>query len=335
MRADNGWYGHRRAMAWYAGITSPRRPIAGTLVHGWTYDHMRLNGLKYVPLPIFVWNERHHRQAQSNGERSHLIGAPFAYWLSAIDLLNQPSPRGSGTLFVPNQLADDHYWDSFVNFVLRQSKQYPTPFYVSVLPRDFNKKFHLQRLSQNGVKPVSKGLNNGPVFLDRLVSHLLQVEYVVSDDPRTQIFYAGLLSRRVSVLPNFEQQLSKDITHVGDSSLTIRDVDRSSSEPLKDRFPELPSELFSRALTKSESRELAEYELGMSHMQSPAVLRRTLGFEGPSSISAQFMRIAFSLHGLITTSSLLPMNRRRRQTRSGEARDSDSFLSLDEVLGIK
>jgi hypothetical protein len=332
MRADNGWYGHRKAIAAYCGIARRDRPIVGTLVHGWSHDHNPLGSLKKLRLPSFVWNERHFIQALENDENAVLIGAPFTYWLALLDLLDSQPPRGIGTTFVPTQGLGPDYWDHLKEFVFQSLNEFPPPYRLSVYHRDLSHVEQLRELSSRGIRLISNGQPSHPLFIDRLLSYLLSTEYVVSDHPCSQIFYGGLLGRRIFVQTD---QRNSVTMRSGESAEFLGSVGQGSIQ--SSTFGALPQSLFTGPLSSAEAHALSRYELGADHLVSPRDLSDLVGFTGSRRLLGLLLRSGFQMLDLSRMYSFdrAALRFTLHRTARGEAVQGGAPKSIADIFASK
>lgn len=275
MRDDNGWYSHRASMNAYIGRWTEPRPIYGTLDHGWTYHFRPLGNLSRLKAPYFVWNRRHLLEGQRYDNPVKALGAPFIYGASALGLDDIPQTRPAGTLFVPIQQADPSFWRSQELAGLLDSfeENFPRPYMISVLPRDFPKIEDMRWIADRGWRFCTNGFNHDPWFLHRMVNRFLTVSHVVADRPCTQMMCAAYLGNRVAVVPP-----ERSLTGVRDE--------------LAHQFPDLPTRLFTEGLEPNESREMGRSELGKEYQIGPEQLIAELGLVGWRQLAAVCVREA-------------------------------------------
>jgi hypothetical protein len=260
MMPENNYYGHSLALSWYCGLQSPK-PIFGSIPHGWALD-LEHSNRKFPSAPIFVYNQRHLRQASQLGVRNvKCLGAPFTY-LARTLWRDGSYPAGTGTLVFGSHSneAKVETW-SERELVASVEEECEPPYTVSVTYQDVNRA-GTQVFRNAGWRVVSFGQRSHPTFLVELALEIVRHEAVISNVMQSALMYGALLKRRTRVLGPKPAWMGSSYNP------------GKLSESL-DRYPELHSS----GLSPKESRVLGESELGWNSNLSPTDLIQALGFD--------------------------------------------------------
>jgi len=256
---ENNYYGHNLALSWYCGFKFPK-PIFGAIPHGWALD-LEHSNRKFPYAPIFVYNQRHLRQASQLGIRNvKCIGAPFTY-LARTLWRDGSYPAGTGTLVFGSHSNEAmvETW-SERDLVASVEEECEPPYTVSVSYQDLNRA-GTQVFRNAGWRVVSFGQRSQPTFLVELALEIVRHEAVISNVMQSALMYGALLKRRTRVLGPKPDWMGSSYNP------------GKLSESL-DRYPELHGS----GLSPKESRVLGESELGWNSNLSPTDLIQALGF---------------------------------------------------------
>lgn len=294
MRPDNGWYGHKFALASYLQKpTAP--PIWGYLQHGWTLRGPGIQGptVHTDRLRKLVWSRRNLLASRHEGLTNvAAIGAPFLY-LRPDALCAEETPRG--TIVYPfhswrpgESTIGDHA--AFAGELREREGESTT---VCLYWLDFKDSAVRQSYAQQGLRVVTHGHRDDPLFLVRQVIELGRHRRVVSNVVSTALWYGAWLG--------------SDIEVYGPHMWLPSDPD-----PLSRRREETKHwpDLFAGPLKGEEARQLAAAELGAEYVRGPEELVDLLGW-GPvrrslSPLGALFQRVKWRLATTFGRENVLP-----------------------------
>lgn len=259
MIPENDWYGHKRVLAEYCGV-SRDRPFFGLFAHGWAPDLGEGVGHRSMRFaPFFVWNDRLLQQARAQAVPNvRCIGAPFSYLVASSYPRDRPTV-GQGTLVIPAHSTDGppilYDVEEFIRDVQRHM---PGPYTVSIYYMDSNTPA-VEAYRRAGFRLVSFGRRLQPDFLTNLAREVEAHEAVVSNVAQTSVWYGALLGKTTRILSRGAYPVA------------------AGQEPdmARERWPTL----FEPGASVDDIVQLGAQELGFDRILCPADLRRVLGVD--------------------------------------------------------
>lgn len=266
MWAENAFYGHRAALAAYAGVAE--RAIPGRLQHGWQpgpghpLATFRQSGLH------LVWSQRNVDAAAAAGLRGAVaVGAPWLYAGPLRDgAPDVEAGQGEGVLAMPfhgwerGKVAGD--FDRYADALIELRDRGFGPITVCMYWAEYDDPALRAVFSARGFEVVTAGRrDDNPAFLATLRGLIARHRLVTSNRVATATFYA-LASGRAFVLHGPCMGLAG-----GD------DPDGSSYDAWqRAAFPALTLDAFDGTV----HRDIGLRELGADHLRSPSDLRDLL-----------------------------------------------------------
>jgi len=277
MDIQNHFYGHSGTLARYAGQRRPRH-IDGLLQHGWVASSPLAVNFGDFPevgrgrddRRLLVWTHSSRAWSPDDEDRTTTpIGAPFLYLLRM--LAEQPETEATAgerrPLVVPLHRTHVRATDSDPEGLSRFYRDLLGPSTVCLHSEDLKEPGTVQAWRRGGHEVVSAGDRFDPLFLPRLARGVLASSRVVSNRLSTIVWYAAAAGVSATVF--------------GPAPL----IEGESREAL-DRLTGLWPELHAEDAPLSETKPLADAELGTAHLLGPADLARALGWSHPLSVRA-------------------------------------------------
>lgn len=266
MWAENAYYGHRAALAAYAGV-SAALPIPGRLQHGWQPGPGHPLATFADPGLHLVWSSRNVEAAHAAGVDDVVaIGAP---WLYAY-----PEPaagQGEGVLAMPfhgwerAKVAGD--FERYADALLLLRERGEGDVAVCMYWAEFDDPALRAIFERRGFRTVTAGRrDDNPAFLATLRDLLAEHRLVTSNRIATATFYA-LASGRDFLLHGPVMGLAG--SDDPDGSVFDR-WQRASFPALCEQGREPGSAGLARRIA------IGPAELGAPHVRSPAALRELL-----------------------------------------------------------
>lgn len=196
MHPDNRHYGHRDALADYAGV--PRgRPMVGVLQHGWQLGPGQPPWNYRDPMPLLLWSRRNLDAARAVGlQRAVAIGAPWLYRFGTAAVAD----AGVGTLAMPF-----HGWEKqrvqgdferVADALVALERDGWGPLTVCLHDMEHRDPGLRAVFARRGFEVVTAGpRDDNPAFLDRLQALMRRHRAVTSNRVATATFYALALGR--------------------------------------------------------------------------------------------------------------------------------------------
>jgi hypothetical protein len=310
MDIQNHYYGHSAALAQYCGLEKIHH-IPGLLQHGWTvkspvlaqFADFSQRGPNRRRL-VWTTSSRGYRHSDpenlwpDGSTQLTAIGAPFAYLKALADTSGQLPPRQEGTLVLPMhgtalvQVFGDH--EGYARDVLDREG----PSTVCLHIEDLADPRVVDAWTSAGHSVVSAGDRRDPRFLARILWMMSSATRVVSNRMATALLYASYAGADIAVEgPDF----------------------RLGNNPAADpgtRMRELWPEFYEAAPDQKVLARIAEAELGIGDMRSPAELKQILGWDRPAAGPFLDYWIGAPLE---KTRAVLGMSARPEGSHGGEA----------------
>ncbi|NUR69578.1 MAG: hypothetical protein HOU81_02035 [Hamadaea sp.] len=271
MHPQNHWYGHSQFLAEYAGLGPDRVPrIDGYLQHGWNVHNGF--GIRTPLLPAvtkLVWSARPMRRGWRYGDRNYrIIGSPWAYLLQVAPAA--PVER-SGTIFYPfhgiptQSVTGDH---AKLAREVRETEE--GPLTAALYWLEYEQPAIRRAYEQAGFRVICHGYRLGGfdrgsnAMLRNQLMELRRHRRVVSNRLATAVLYGASVGCDVGIYG--DEMLLADEHPIYGGNARIRRT-----------WPQLHATFVDR----EEAAAVADEELGLSAILSPAELADACGWSRP------------------------------------------------------
>jgi hypothetical protein len=276
MDIQNHYYGHSAAFAHHCGMNRIHH-IPGLVQHGWTVKSPVLAQFadfndRGANRKRLVWTSASRGYSPEGPENLFpdgssmitAVGAPFLYLKKAVQDKGGLPDRTLGPLVLPLhgtalvKVSGDH--DGFAQEVLRRDG----PATVCLHIEDLEHPEIYSAWTDAGHSVISAGDRRDPQFLGRILWMMASAQKVVSNRMSTALLYAAAAGADVEIYgPDFQLGQNAET----DPGLRMRELWPEFYEPSPDN---------------AELKRIADMELGVQDMKSPAELKSLLGWNSRS-----------------------------------------------------